>query len=219
MKLNAIFLLAVCIIFKVNTADALTFNCARENELTALHLRSLQSQLMVAALSCGKRNQYNAFVIKHKNELASNGRVLIDYFKRTYKYNSQSKLDDFVTILANEASSRSISNRDEFCSYSSHLLQSLLMLNKEDFADFAWRNSFLASHSPVKCSQKALLHAAIPLEKSILPADTQKKHETKFIKTVVTALPSPVLKKESNQKTISWWQIPIEKLKKILDRL
>lgn len=215
MKFNTIFLLAVCILFKMNTADALTFNCARENELTALHLRSLQSQLMVAALSCGKRNQYNAFINKYNDELAHSGKTLIGYFKRVYRYNSQNKLDSFITALANEASSRSINNREKFCVYSSLLLQTLLMLNKEEFTDFAWRNSFLASRAPVKCQQEAPLYVAIPLEKSFVIAGKPEKNEAASV-----ILPQPVLKQKiPAQKPISWWRIPIEKLKKTFNSL
>ena len=87
----------------------------RERE--AINFRRLQTELMVAALSCGRddfRSKYNTFVIRFRPALRSNGRTLKAIFKRTYGHRGKRRLDSYVTKLANEASVRSMENA-AFC--------------------------------------------------------------------------------------------------------
>ncbi len=70
---------------------------------------------MVAALSCGARQDYNAFVLTHRSSLQKYGKIIRTEFRRRYGKAGDSKLNKFVTRLANEASARSNANRDSFC--------------------------------------------------------------------------------------------------------
>ncbi|MEP4379037.1 MAG: hypothetical protein ABJ215_00040 [Alphaproteobacteria bacterium] len=81
----------------------------------AVRARVVQSEMMVAALSCGLRNQYNAVVAEFETELVSHGRVLRSMFTRTHGAGGQLALDRFVTKLANDASSRSNRARHAYC--------------------------------------------------------------------------------------------------------
>jgi hypothetical protein len=72
-------------------------------ELRAALVWNLRSGLNVAALQCQfeptllTRNQYNAMLDNHRDELAQAYQVLSNYFKRTDKKNGQTKLDQYGT--------------------------------------------------------------------------------------------------------------------------
>ena len=72
-------------------------------ELRAALVWNLRSGLNVAALQCQfeptllTRNQYNAMLDNHRDELASAYQTLSNYFKRTDKKNGQTKLDQYGT--------------------------------------------------------------------------------------------------------------------------
>ncbi|MDH3241749.1 MAG: hypothetical protein OEO83_13905 [Alphaproteobacteria bacterium] len=86
-------------------------------EKEAMAFRHLQTELMVAALSCGRqeyRNKYNTFVLRYRPALKRNGRILKTIFKRNYGTQSKRRLDRYVTQLANDVSVRSM-ERAEFC--------------------------------------------------------------------------------------------------------
>jgi hypothetical protein len=86
-------------------------------EKEAMAFRHLQTELMVAALSCGRqeyRNKYNTFVIRYRPALKRNGRILKTIFKRNYGHKSKRRLDRYVTQLANDVSVRSM-ERTGFC--------------------------------------------------------------------------------------------------------
>ncbi len=83
--------------------------------VTAMQVRMLQTELMVAALSCEAKGQYNAFVQKFSGQLAENGRQLRTHFNKVYGPKAGSRLDAFVTRLANTASAISIRNSQTFC--------------------------------------------------------------------------------------------------------
>lgn len=97
-------------------------------ERDAIAFRLLQTELMVAALSCGRqdyRSKYNTFVIRFRPALRSNGRTLRAIFKRTYGRHGKRRLEAYVTRLANEASVRSL-ERAGFCATAGRKLDALL---------------------------------------------------------------------------------------------
>lgn len=96
-------------------SPALAAACAEPTEATALRVRALQSRLMVSALVCGTRDQYNAFVTRYRPALQRNGAALIAYFDRVYGAEATLRLNRFVTALANDASARSNDDRAAFC--------------------------------------------------------------------------------------------------------
>jgi phage-related protein len=76
---------------------------ANPDELRAALLWNLRSGLNVAALQCQfaptllTRNQYNAMLDNHRDELGKAYQTLTNYFKRTDKKNWQTKLDQYGT--------------------------------------------------------------------------------------------------------------------------
>jgi hypothetical protein len=113
--------------FAAPVAEAAT-RCATAKERTAMRVRVMQTELMVAALSCravpGRdfTGQYNAFVQRHGDRLVTHGRVLTSYFQTRYGEGYRKKLDAFITALANDASRRSM-NSATFCDESVQLFQ------------------------------------------------------------------------------------------------
>ncbi|MGH8658292.1 MAG: hypothetical protein ACREV4_07405 [Gammaproteobacteria bacterium] len=99
--------------------------CAQPHEHTALSARVLQTELMVAALSCGNRPLYNAFVRKFRDDLVKQGHSLRLFFARHYADKGEKDLNILITRLANEASQRSNANRAAFCSQASSLFRQL----------------------------------------------------------------------------------------------
>jgi len=71
--------------------------------------------MMVAALACDMRPQYNKAVRTYEKELVRHGKALRDMFKRDYGASAQRKLDKYITQLANDASARSNRDRAAYC--------------------------------------------------------------------------------------------------------
>lgn len=132
-------------VFALPVADA-TARCLTAKERTAVRVRSLQTDLMVAALSCravpGRdfTGSYNAFIQRHGDRLVSHSRVLQAYFNDRYGANSRKQLDAFITALANDASRRSM-NSPTFCDESVQLFQDVMSLEKRDLETWSDRHN------------------------------------------------------------------------------
>lgn len=109
----------------LNVDTAWAEACAQPHEHTALSARVLQTELMVAALSCGNRPLYNTFVRKFRDDLVKQGHSLRLFFARHYADRGEKDLNIFITRLANEASQRSNADRAAFCSQASSLFRQL----------------------------------------------------------------------------------------------
>ena len=81
----------------------------------SIEVRRLQTNLMVAALSCGARADYNDFILTHRPSLQKYGKAIRAEFRRRYGKSGSKRLNRFITRLANEASARSNGDRDAFC--------------------------------------------------------------------------------------------------------
>lgn len=91
----------------------------------AKHVRTLQSELMVAALGCGHRGQYNAFAKTYRTDLQQNGVTLKSHFRAQHGAGGEQALNRYVTALANKASMRMASNSD-YCEQTGAVLDYLL---------------------------------------------------------------------------------------------
>jgi hypothetical protein len=101
----------------VGTAVAEPASALTAKEQEAVAFRRLQSELMVAALSCHDSrftDQYNIFVTRFRPALSDNARVLKTYFKRQHGPMATRRLDAFITGLANDASLASMGDAN-FC--------------------------------------------------------------------------------------------------------
>jgi len=147
LKLRAFLATAACaagvtFVAPINGAQAL--DISNPIERSAVRARVVQSEMMVAALSCGLRNQYNAVVIEFQTELVSHGQVLRSMFARTHGAGGQIALDRFITKLANDASIRSNRARSAYCESA-----------KRTFADVLSRRVRLVDSGVLRTVQKA----------------------------------------------------------------
>lgn len=114
-----VFLAAACVLTLLSggvEARAETRQCATAEERAALDFKAMQSELMVAALTCGKQAEYNRFVTGRQSVMPDNGRHIKAYFSRVYRENASASLNSFVTALANFSSQVSLNvNRDDYC--------------------------------------------------------------------------------------------------------
>lgn len=120
----ALTLSSVSVVASTSTAQA--FQPRDNHELDAVNVRILQSEMMVAAITCNMRNSYNTVIVRYQGELVSHARVLKKMFHRDHGQSAQKALDGFVTQLANDASIRSIRGRETFCVNASAIFTTIL---------------------------------------------------------------------------------------------
>lgn len=90
-------------------------SCLSTKEFTSFQVRALQTQLMVGALACDFRDQYNQVVLKHRSELADSRTSIVRYFSRTQGARGTTAFNNFDTELANVQSSHSLRRGNLFC--------------------------------------------------------------------------------------------------------
>lgn len=96
----------------------------------ALSVRTLQSDLMVSALSCNDRADYNTFATKYRPQLRTHGDVLTKYFNQVYGGKANRELNTYVTDLANFAAVRHATNAGDFCGGADSAFGALLIDEK-----------------------------------------------------------------------------------------
>jgi hypothetical protein len=140
-------------------AQAAGAKCARPVERTALEMRVLQSELMVAALTCDYRADYNNFVTRFQPVLSKQGDALRTYFRRVYGAAAAKSLDSFVTQMANAASKLSREEGRRFCQDTHTALQTLSTMAIDGLPSFASNWPRASMHGQSVCSGKFLAEA------------------------------------------------------------
>src|SRR3546814_21001199 len=118
----------------------------------------LQTELVVAALSCNERTRYNAFVNKFKGELGDRGKALKAFFNRAHGKDATRRLNAFVTELANEASQRTIAYQGDFCGDAVQRFAAVLKLQPAELSTFAAAQNTASLHGSEVCN-KPHVHA------------------------------------------------------------
>lgn len=107
--------------------------CLTRDEAVAVKARVMQTELMVAMLSCvravDQSSKYNAFVERHSAEIQRYNRVIQQHFARVGGGNPQRRYDTFTTALANAASNRSMAN-PTFCHDTTELFESVVRIER-----------------------------------------------------------------------------------------
>lgn len=98
-------------------------SCASKRDMAALNSRVLQTELMVAALTCDQHADYNFFAKHFRQALMKHGTNLRAMFSRTYGGAANRRLDAFVTRLANDASQRTMQLRQGYCAFAVKLFE------------------------------------------------------------------------------------------------
>jgi len=127
--------------------------CAQAHEQFALNTSVLRTELMVAALSCGRHTHYNAFVTKFNGDLTEQGYLLRAFFQRQYGNAAELHLNRFVTRLANDESKRSIAGRTQFCTAASALFQQLLDDKQQQLQTLASSPTLSTRHGITSCEE------------------------------------------------------------------
>jgi hypothetical protein len=151
--------------------------CVKDRVLSSLQMRMLQTELVVGALSCQMTPRYNEFVKTYQPDLMSAHRTLLRFFGR------ESKMEDYKSKTANEASQRSLRNINEFCAYTTALYDKLLgpkvqlasFVSSEPAAD---RHGFEVCGSPSRVTAAAsptrARHVPKPRFKPQITASTER---------------------------------------------
>lgn len=156
----------------VIAGPAIAQSCVQSAERTAFDVRALQSQLMVAALSCGKDAEYNAFVRKFQGELAASYRGIQGHFRRTAGGSHQRELDGYITQLANAQSQDGIRAGSHFCPLVTPLFQQALsQTNASSLAELAVERNVI---NPLAAPTCAAAPAAAPSRQPARPAQGQR---------------------------------------------
>jgi hypothetical protein len=125
--------------------------CATTEDEATLNARVLQTELMVAALACGEQERYNDFVKTFKSELSQRGRLLRAYFKRVHGPSGESRMNAFVTRLANDASQRTAHGQDAYCAGAAKLFNEVLAVSPRELTRIAARPEISGRHGVARC--------------------------------------------------------------------
>ena len=117
-------------------------------EAAAIHARLLQTEMMVAALTCNMRQQYNAAIRAYQKDLVRHGKVLRSMFRRDHGASAQRRLDKYITQLANDASARSNDDRATYCQTAESLFDNVLAARSGGFD---------------RLTEQLILEAALPI--------------------------------------------------------
>jgi hypothetical protein len=112
-------------LFGGTAAQACMTQAVPEHTLS-LSVRTLQSDLNVAALSCGEREKYNSFVVRYRGDLQTYGSVLKTHFESMHGGAATKQLNTYVTDLFNFAAIRHAENAKKFCGTAASAFTALL---------------------------------------------------------------------------------------------
>jgi hypothetical protein len=108
-------------------------------EQAAFDVRFLQTEFMVAALSCGRPDFqafYNTFVTRFGAPLKRHADELKVHFTKEYGKQGANKLDSYATKLANEASLRSM-RQVTFCQDTGMVMERVTSLDPASLDGFS----------------------------------------------------------------------------------
>lgn len=146
--------------FAFTPAIAAEEACVKGPDEVALQVRVIQTDLMVAALSCGASARYNEFVKANQPVLMAAHTQLTKFF--TKKRGGQKALNAFITKLANDSSRRSIANIAAFCQETGWLYDAVLSPARGDFVTFIGPLLVAQRHGYQPCEPKPQLLAVGP---------------------------------------------------------
>jgi hypothetical protein len=134
-------------------------SCMHPAEQQAFNIVGLKSSLMVGALSCSLRDQYDAFMTAFQPHILAEQHVMDSYFRRTGGHYGQAREDDYVTLLANSQSETGIAQGAVFCSADAAMFKQVLALKSNgDLDQFATSNATAQPIDMTVCSAPHYLH-------------------------------------------------------------
>ena len=137
------------------TGVAQAATCTAPGETSALQARVLQTELMVAALTCSQKDKYNAFIRRFGGDLTTLGNSMKSYFTRAHGRKAATEMNAFVTALANEASRRAMGYQGDFCGDANGLFDSVLAVPPKELARFAATRPTANTYGIASCQASA----------------------------------------------------------------
>ena len=180
-------------------------DCMSASDRTAVQIRQMHVQLMVAALKCddgtGMRDTYGAYVNKHNSVLSGNAQSLRSLFQKAYGGDSSRQFDRFITRLANDASNQAQTQLG-YCETNMELLQKAASLPANQVDDLA-RETIAFPAEVGRCVKTEQRKAEAPKkspEKPVKVADASKT-PPKDAKAKTEAKPAAKPAAEQQKKT------------------
>lgn len=103
--------------------------CASDSDIAALNARVLQTELMVAALSCDERLRYNNFITSYQSVLTARSQALQGMFKRAHGAQGTNRMNAFITKMANDSSQGVREKGGDYCAFAGELFDEVLTSN------------------------------------------------------------------------------------------
>lgn len=125
--------------------------CASNRDMEGLDVRVLQTELMVAALTCDEKERYNRFITSYQPTLADRSNALRGYFRRAYGGQGEFHMNAFVTRMANDSSTQSWKIRDNYCGFANDLFEEVLNGNPRDINQIASKDWIKQRHGIPAC--------------------------------------------------------------------
>jgi hypothetical protein len=114
--------------------------CEFSSDRTAFDIEGLKSELMVTALKCDQRDQFNAFMTRFRPTIAAEERDLNAYFKRSYGRAAQKAYDSYITNLGNIQEQDGLKAGTAFCENLPTMFSEVMSL-RDDSELHAYANS------------------------------------------------------------------------------
>ncbi len=128
-------------------------SCATPQDLAALKVASLKSELMVTALTCQDQAHYNKFMAKFQPDLVAHEKNLQAYFKRAYGRAGEKQHDDYITSLANAQSNAGIAQGTALCQGNESMFDEVMALpTGADLPDYAAGKNLAQPLVAVSCA-------------------------------------------------------------------
>jgi len=105
--------------------------CEFPAERTAFDIEGLKSELMVTALKCDQRDQFNAFMTRFRPTVAAEEHDLNAYFKRSYGRAAQKAYDSYITNLGNIQEQDGLKAGTAFCENLPAMFSEVMSLHDE----------------------------------------------------------------------------------------
>ncbi len=107
---------------------AQTTACTNENDQKTFEVVALKSELMVLAIDCDTRDNYNAFINRYRPDLLSAEKDFDAFFKRRYGARAQAEHDRYITQLANSQAGIGLVQGTDFCERNAVMFHEVMAL-------------------------------------------------------------------------------------------
>jgi hypothetical protein len=162
----AVLALAIVPLIVPATADAA---CAPTADQASVGIRALQTELMVAGIKCSAE-RWNTFTQHFKTTIKSDADRLQSLFRKTYGASGATRMNAFVTQLANDASQRSNGAAEaDYCRQENELFEKVLALTGAELERFSASRTLTVPAPVALCAPDEPVSAAATTVASTRP--------------------------------------------------